>query len=102
MFADDTTLSATGLTVDEIGTKLNRDLIKVNQWLIANKLTPSESKTEFIIIGLRQRAPSFEQGPLIRLGDKVTKRVPHKDTNNLSRTNIMRNKVKQFQRTLLC
>ena len=24
--------------------------------------------------------PSFEQGPLIRLGDKVIKRVPHKKT----------------------
>ena len=88
--------------MDEIETKLNHDLIKVNQWLIANKLTLNESKTEFIIIGLRQRAPFFEQGPLLRLGDKVIKSVPHKDTDNLSGTNIMRNKVKQFQRTLLC
>ena len=49
LFADDTFLSATGLTVDEIETKLNHDLIKVNQWLIANKLTLNESITEFII-----------------------------------------------------
>ena len=63
LFADDTFLSATGLTVDEIETKLNHDLIKVNQWLIANKLTLNESITEFIIIGSRQRVPSFEQGP---------------------------------------
>ena len=45
-FADDTTLSATGLTMDEIKTKLNHDLINVNQWLIGNKLTLNESKTE--------------------------------------------------------
>ena len=51
LFADDTTLPATGLSVDEIKTKLNHDLINVNQWLIANKLTLSENKTEFIIIG---------------------------------------------------
>ena len=50
------------------------------QWLIANKLTLNESKTEFIIIGSRQRVPPFEQGPLIKLGDKVIKRVPHKKT----------------------
>ena len=31
LFADDTTLSATGLIVDEIEIKLNHDLIKVNQ-----------------------------------------------------------------------
>ena len=80
LLADDTTLSAAGLTVDEIETKLNHDLINVDQWFIANKLTLNESKTEFIIIGSRQRVPSFEQGPLIKLGDKVIKRVPHKKT----------------------
>ncbi len=37
-------------------------------------------KTEFMIIGSRQRVPSFDQGPLIKLGDKVIKRVPHKKT----------------------
>ena len=79
LFADDTTLSAAGLTVDEIETKLNH-LINVDQWLIANKLTLNESKTEFIIIGSRQRVPSFEQGPLIKLGDKVIEGVPQKKT----------------------
>ena len=73
-----------------------------------NKLTLNESKTEFIIIGSRQRVPSFEQGPLIKLGDKVIKRVPHKKTlgvvlgEQLKWANIMRNKIKQFQRTLPC
>ena len=65
LFADDTTLSATGLTVDETETKLNHDLIKMNQWLIENKLTLNESKTEFKIIGSRQRGPSFEQVDLV-------------------------------------
>ena len=45
-----------------------------------NKLTLTEGKTEFIIIGSSQRVPSFEQGSLIKLGDKVIKRVPHKNT----------------------
>ena len=66
--------------MDEIETKLNHDLTNVIQWLIANKLTLNKSKTESIIIGSRQRMPSFEQGPLIRLGDKVIKCVPHKKT----------------------
>ncbi len=61
-------------------TKLNYDLVNVNQWLKVNKLTLNEEKTEFMIIGLRQRVPSFDQGPLIKLGDKVIKRVPHKKT----------------------
>ncbi|CAB3979722.1 Hypothetical predicted protein [Paramuricea clavata] len=44
LFADDTTLSATGSTVDEIETKLNHDLVNVDQWLVANKLTLNEGK----------------------------------------------------------
>ena len=80
LFADDTTLSATESTVDEIETKLNHDLVNVDQWLIANKLTLNEGKTEFIKIGSRQRVPSFEHGPLIKLGGKVIKRVPHEKT----------------------
>ena len=78
LFADDTTLLATGLNTVEVEAKLNHDLLNVDQWLKANKLTLNEGKTEFMIIGSRQREPSFEQGPLIKLGDKVIKPVPHK------------------------
>ena len=54
--------------------------MNVNEWLIANKLTLNEPKTEFMIIGSRQRVPSFEQGPIIKLGNQVIKRVPNKKT----------------------
>ena len=76
LFADDTTLTATGLNTDEV----HYDLVNVNQWLKVNKLTLNEEKTELMIIGSRQRVPSFDQGPLIKHGDKVIKRVPHKKT----------------------
>jgi hypothetical protein len=42
LFADDTTLSISAPTVDEIESKLNHDLLNVNEWLIANKLTLNE------------------------------------------------------------
>ena len=80
LFADDTTLLATGLNTVEVEAKLNHDLLNVDQWLKANKLTLNEGKTEFMIIGSRQRVPSFEQGLLIKLGGKVITRVPHKKT----------------------
>ena len=57
-------------------------------------------QNEFMIIGSRQRVPLFEQDPLIKLGDKVIKRVPHmkhlvlSSMNNVSGINISRNKVK--------
>ena len=50
LFADDTT----GLNTVEVEAKLNHDLLNVDQWLKANKLTLNEGKTEFMIIGSRQ------------------------------------------------
>ena len=62
LFTDDTTFLATGLNTVEVEAKLNHDLLNVDQWL---KLILNEGKTEFMIIGSRQRVPSFEQGSLI-------------------------------------
>ena len=80
LLADDTTLLATGLNTVEVETKLHHDLLNVDQWLKANKLTLNEGKTEFMIIGLKVTSSSFEQGPSIKLGDEVVKRVPHEKT----------------------
>ena len=38
---------------------LNEDLAKVNEWHIANNLTLNKSKTEFMLIGSRQRLQAF-------------------------------------------
>ena len=55
MYADDTNLSVVGNNVLDIEQNLNQDLENVNEWLIANKLTLNQSKTEFMLIGPRQR-----------------------------------------------
>jgi hypothetical protein len=39
IFADDTNISVNGTSLDEIGNKLNSEINKVSNWLIANKLT---------------------------------------------------------------
>ena len=51
MYADDTNLTFASNNVDDIDYKLNQDLDNVNKWLIANKLTLNQSKTEFMLIG---------------------------------------------------
>ena len=53
MFADDTSLSCNGSSSNEIENKLNDDLKVVHIWLTANKLTLSQTKTEYMIIGSR-------------------------------------------------
>ena len=55
MYADDSHLSYASDYVPDMEQNLNQDLASINQWLIANKLTLNHSKTEFMLIGSRQR-----------------------------------------------
>ena len=55
MFDNDTNISTQGTTEYEIHERLNVDLENVHQWLVENKLTLNKQKTEYMIIGLRQR-----------------------------------------------
>ena len=55
MYADDTHLTYAGFSADNIQSCLNDDLVNVSNWLIANKLTLNTTKTEFMLIGSRQR-----------------------------------------------
>ena len=42
---------------------LNRDLLNINNWLLANKLTLNMTKTEFMLIGSRQKLNSLSVLP---------------------------------------
>ena len=54
MFGDDTNLSCHGKWVSEVENVINTDLENVHKWLIANKLTLNEEKTECMLVGSRQ------------------------------------------------
>ena len=54
-YADDTHLTLASNNISDINQNLNQDLANVSEWLIANKLTLNQSKTEFMLIGSRQR-----------------------------------------------
>ena len=64
MHADDTHLTLAGNSADSIELNLNKDLASVSEWLIANKLTLNKSKTEFMLIGSRQRLDRLSILPL--------------------------------------
>ena len=59
MYVDDTHISFASHNIDNINTVLNVDLARVEKWLTANKLTLNASKTEFMLIGSRQRLSTF-------------------------------------------
>ena len=55
MYADDTHLTYADNDICSIEASLNQDLSNINRWLIANKLTLNMTKTEFMLIGSRQK-----------------------------------------------
>ena len=63
MYADDTSITFAGSDVDEINNCINLDLERIRVWLAANKLTLNMTKTEFLLIGSKQRLSNFTVNP---------------------------------------
>ena len=55
MYADDTSITYASNDVEEIERCVNIDLDRIRIWLAANKLTLNTTKTDFLLIGSRQR-----------------------------------------------
>jgi hypothetical protein len=75
MFADNTNITATGQTVQQLQSNLNNNLEKVHHWLLANKLTLSYNKTECMIIGSRQKILNIQEEPIISIGNEPVKKI---------------------------
>ena len=54
---------------------LSQDRANVNQWLTANKLALNQSKTEFMLIGPRQRLCTFQSAPNLTINGTPIKQV---------------------------
>ena len=67
MYADDTHISFASNNIENINTVLNVALARVEKWLTANKLTLNVSKTEFLLIGSRQRLSTFHNPPSLMI-----------------------------------
>ena len=79
MFADDTNNSCHGDSSVDIEQKLNTDLENVNKWLISNKLTLNVKKTEYMIIGSRNRLNQILSNPEIVIDEQTIERVAYKE-----------------------
>ncbi len=55
MYAKDTSINFAASTNYDLETMINTELANINTWLKANKLSLNVAKTEFKIIGSRQR-----------------------------------------------
>ena len=73
MYAEDTHITFASSNTQNINTVLNEDVAGVEKWLTANKLTLNACKTEFMLIGLRQRLSTFHNPPSLMIeGTPIT------------------------------
>ena len=75
MYTDDTSITFAGNDVDEISSYINLDLERIRVWLAANKLTLNLTKTEFLLIGSRQRLSNFTVNPTANINQFPIKQV---------------------------
>ena len=75
MYADDTHLTYADNDICSIEASLNQDLSNINRWLIANKLTLNMTKTEFMLIGSRQKLNSLSVLPGLEINGTQLNRV---------------------------
>ena len=75
MFADDTSLTAVGKTLNEAEEIANKDLNNVKAWLSSNKLSLNIAKTEYILIGSRPKICSIDVQPTVKIDTRLIKRV---------------------------
>ena len=81
MFADDTNVSLASSTLFELENVLNQELQNLNIWLRVNKLSLNIAKTEFMIIGSRQRLNVNVDGQInITINDQPIKKVNETET----------------------
>ena len=77
-YADDTTISATGGSVREIGEKLTADCSKVSHWMRSNKLKLNPDKTHILTMGTQQRLNTLPENISVTMDDVVLEEDPAK------------------------
>ena len=66
-YADDTTLTVTGKTVEEIGEKMTENCDLVSTWMMGNKLKLNAEKTHLMTVGTRARLQLQESQVIVQM-----------------------------------
>ena len=75
MYANDNRITYVDNDVEEIDCCVNIYLDRILIWLAANKLTQNTTKTEFLLIGSRQRLSTLKRNPIIEINQFPIKQV---------------------------
>ena len=74
MYADDTHITYAYVDVNSIQLNLNHDLGNLNKWLISNN-TLNTAKTEFMLIGSRQKLSTLSSQPKLSINNILMEKV---------------------------
>jgi hypothetical protein len=105
MYADDTNLTVCSDSINNLEEALNPEMKNIHQWLISNKLTLNIEKTEYMIIGTRQRLAKIKKNTSASCRGKLLKQVYSKKTLGvliyvgMSKSTTS---VKRYRRALVC
>jgi len=75
VYADDTNMTFTACSVEGLRHEMNADIEKLKQWLCANKLTLNILKTEYMLIGSRQRIATVTESLDLSINGTSLKKV---------------------------
>ena len=82
MCADDTHLiTYSGSDLHLIQSSLSHDLEKLSKWLVSNRLTLNATKTEFMVIGSRQRLSTLSDTLELSIDNVPIEQVSHVKIN---------------------
>ena len=78
MYANDTSISIAASSLSELKLALNAELANLHEWLNVNKLSLNIAKTEFMLIGSRQRlATTIDHSLTVQIKGHEIDGVPH-------------------------
>ena len=75
MYADDTTIYAPSVSTAELYAKVNNDLTRVRDWLLANMLSLNVTKTEYMFLTTTFKLSNLGRDFPIKIGNNHVKRV---------------------------
>ena len=76
MYADDTNVSFQSAKLNELEEMMTSDLSRLNTWLKANRLSLNIAKTEYMVIGTRQRLAAQDIDRIsVHVDNTIIKRV---------------------------
>ena len=77
LFANYTSLTAVGETLDKVEERANEDLMNVRKWHCVNKLSLNIAKSKHALIGSRYKINKTDVQPRVKIGSHSIKRVKH-------------------------